>query len=175
MRHLAILGLFGGLSGCIIYEEQLVDDTSGDGIDGRPGQDGADGQDGNDGQDGSDGSDGEPAAPSAQIWLDPAGGIAGDAAIVSLYAEGDVDLTTIQDVQFFGDGEIDIVATDTRGPNEFLLTLAVPAGAALGANDLLVEFADGTALFVDAAFTVVTDASQIPATAGDPPASVSCE
>lgn len=143
-------------NGCIIYEEDL-DGSSG----GRPGGDRPD--------DGASGDTAAPEVPQVHLWLDPAGALAGDVAILSLYGDGQVDLSTITNVEFFGGGGVGVVATDTRGHDEFLLTIDVPADAALGSNDLLVEFGDGTAVYVDVAFEVVASADEIPAPDGPPP------
>ncbi len=148
MRSIVALSLISLFSGCVIYEEELIDgDDSGN----RPPAGGE-----------------ETDAPAYAMWLDPAGAVVGQTTIVSLYAEGDVDLGTIDSVRFFGDGQLEVLATDGRSANEFLLTISVPQGAALGSNDLLVEFSSGTATFVDAAFEVVSDPSQIPASSGPP-------
>lgn len=168
MRNLTLLLLAVGLNGCVIYEQGL-DDTAGGGSDGRPGQPGD-----TTGSNDTNVSDSATPAPVVNLWLDPAGAIPGDTAILSLYSDGDVDLTTVQDVRFFGEGNVDVVATDTRGKNEFLLTISVPDTAALGGNGMLVEFSDGTALFVDSAFQVVADPAQIPPPAFEAPAGSGC-
>jgi hypothetical protein len=153
VNGLTLLGLLA--SGCIIYEEDL-DGSSGD----RPGDD----RPGD-----STGDSAEPEVPEIHLWLDPAGAVPGDVAILALYGDGQADLSTITDVSFFGGGGIAVVATDTRGHDEFLLTIDVPEDAALGSNDLLVQFADGTAVYVDLAFDVVAAANEIPAPDADPP------
>jgi hypothetical protein len=130
-------------TGCIVYEEELIYEDDVPGADGVPDPNGED--------------------PEAYtVWLEPAGGVPGETAIVSMMAEGDIDLTAVEDVAFFGDGAIEILATDGRTPNEFLLTLQIPDSAALGANDMVVEFADGSAVFVEIAFTVVARGEDVP-------------
>ncbi len=142
------------LNGCIIYEEDL-NGSSGGGPD-RPGEP-------------APVDTAAPEVPQIHLWLDPAGAVPGEVAILSLYGDGQADLSTITDVEFFGAGAVGVVATDTRGHDEFLLTIDVPADATVGSNDLLVQFEDGTAVYVDLAFSVVASADQIPAPESPPP------
>ena len=144
------------LNGCIIYEEDLDGSGGGRPGDDRPGDPG-------------DVDTATPEAPQAHLWLDPAGAVPGDVAILSLYGDGQADLSTITNVEFFGGGSVGVIATDTRGHDEFLLTVDVPADAVVGSNDLLVEFEDGTAIYVDVAFQVVASAGEIPAAEDTPP------
>jgi hypothetical protein len=136
-------------SGCVVYEN------------GHGGSSGWTREGGGPGADDS-GAGGTDAAPDYTLTLDPAGAVPGSTVIVSLYGEGDIDLSTVTDVTFYGQSGLQVLATDTRSSNEFLMTIAVPAGAALGDNDMLVTLADGTAAYVKVAFTVVSDPSQIP-------------
>jgi hypothetical protein len=148
MRSIFALSLVSLFSGCVIYEEELVEDTGEEQPSERP--------------------DTEEPELAFDLWLNPAGAVVGQTTIVSLFAEGDVDLGGIDSIRFFGDGGLEVLATDARSPHEFLLTISVPQSATLGGNDLLVEFEDGTAAFVEAAFTVVSDPSQIPPSSGGP-------
>jgi hypothetical protein len=149
MRHFIPLALFSHLFvGCVIYDETLITDTAED----------------TDGRDASgERPDGATEEQVLNLRLDPAGGLPGDTSILSLTGDGAADLGTVASVRFYGEANIEVLATDTRGSNEFLLTIDIPEDAALGDNDLLVEFANGAAVMVDAAFQVVSDPAQIPA------------
>lgn len=149
------------LNGCIIYEEDLDGSGGGRPGDDRPGEPGP-------------GDTAEPEVPQIHLWLDPAGAVPGEVAILALYGDGQADLSTITNVEFFGSGSVRVIATDTRGHDEFLLTIDVPSSAVVGSNDLLVEFEDGTAVYVDLAFEVVASAGEIPAPDGTPPAPADC-
>jgi hypothetical protein len=151
MRTLAAVIVSSSLAGgCVIYEEELLRE---DEDVGRPAG-GADNED--------------DAEASLTLWLEPGGAVKGDVVIVSLHGEGEVDLSTVTDIRFFGDTSIEILATQTRDADEYLLTVDVPEGSPAGAADILVEFADGTAAYVEAAFEVVDDSSQIPTSDGHP-------
>lgn len=152
LRHLAVLAAFSG--GCIIYEEDLSDGVGGgDGSDpARPGDDAP-----------GDTGGAVPDAPDVVVWLDPAGVVVGDSAILSLYTDGSADLSLVDSVRFFGDGDVSVLATDSRGSGEFLVTVTAPVGGSVGGNDLLVAFSDGTAVFVEAALQTVSNVSEIPA------------
>lgn len=146
MRNFAMVAAMAGLfGGCIIYDEEIVYDTAGGDVVTDPN------------------GGGEDTAPAFELWVDPGGAVVGDTVIVSVKAEGEVDLTSVAEVQFLGTSGVSVIAAQSRSTHEFLLTVTVPAGAALGDNDLLVKFADGTAAYVDAAFVVVSSADQIPA------------
>lgn len=174
-----------GMTGCIIYEEDVIYEEEGgisDG-DGRggdakdpgetdpgdidPGEiDGEDPDPGEiDGED-PDQEDPEPVGPAAVI-LYPSGGEVSTTVIVSVVvnidADVSIDLNLIKDITFYGDSELDIVAAQIRNSDEYLLVIDVGAKGADGDNDLLIEFEDGTAVFVHDAFEVVPQGTDAPA------------
>ena len=65
--------------------------------------------------------------------------------------ETDLDLTTVENVTIFGDA--DILAIDAR-PGEVLVSVAVASDAISSEADLVVEFADGSAAWLEAAFVI---------------------
>ena len=136
--------------GCVIYDEELIPDEAG----ALHPQ--------------GDGSDDTAAEANYTLWLEPAGGVPGDTTIVSRKAEGDVDLSKVADIRFLGGSTIDVLATNAHDPKEYLLTIDISEDASLGANDILVQFADGTAAYIEAAFEVVSDPSQVPESEGSP-------
>jgi hypothetical protein len=132
-------------SGCVVYDEQLVyDDPAG-----PPGVD-----DGNDPVEVPDDAD----LIDALAFLEPSFGLAGSTVIVSL--QGELDPYAIEGVRFFGPSDLGISSMVVRD-DEVLLALNLAEGCtgqsvALGDYDLLVELADGTAVFVTAGFEVVS-------------------
>ena len=66
-------------------------------------------------------------------------------------AEGDLDLSTVESVTVYGDA--DILAIDAR-PGEVLLSVAVAGDALSSEADFVVEFSDGTAAWMEAAFVI---------------------
>lgn len=142
-------------SGCIVYEEELVEEEECLGADcdgpNRPGE--AE----------EDDDPAEDSDATYSVWLSPGGALAGDVAIISLEAEGDIDLATVDQVTFIGDSDVEILATDARSAYEFLLTIDVPDDASLSANDLLIEFDDERVLFIEEAFSIVATEGEIPA------------
>jgi len=150
-RTLTQLSLVLLVPACIIYEEEIRQ---------RPGDtdEVVDTEDTND----------TTVQTGVNLWLSPAGAVPGDVAIVSLYGDGEVDLRHVSQVRFYGDPDVDVVATDTRSAQEFLLTIDVADDSELGTLDLLVELGNGDAVFIEAGFVVVSDPSQIPEDAGAP-------
>ena len=65
--------------------------------------------------------------------------------------EGDVDLSLVESVSVFGDA--DILAIDSR-PGEVLLSVAVASDATSSEADIVVEFQDGSAAWLEAAFVI---------------------
>ncbi len=148
---LSTVVLLSQLAGCVIYEEEIVygEDTAID-DNTRPDQENP-----------------EPE-PNFEIWLNPAGAVAGDSLILSVVGEGEINLDQVIDIEFFGGSEIDIVATQNRDENEIIVALDVSADSPLGTFDVLVEFQDGTAAYVEDAFTVVDDPANIPQSQAKP-------
>ncbi len=147
------LWMFLAIPACIIYEEETRNHPRGD----------------------SDLSDtdapvdtGIPVQTDVDLWLSPAGAIPGEVAILSLYGDGEVDLRQVTNLHFYGEPTLDVVATDTRSAQEFLLTIDVANDSELGSLDLLVELGNGEAVFLEDAFVIVSDPSQIPEDAGPP-------
>lgn len=69
-------------------------------------------------------------------------------------SQGDLDLTGVEGVELFGDASL--VTFDAR-PTEVVVTVEVPADAVGGEVDLLARLDDGAAVWLEAAFTVLTD------------------
>lgn len=148
------LWLFLAIPACIIYEEETRNHQRSDtdsGVDTDVPTD-----------------TGIPVQTDVDLWLSPAGAIPGEVAILSLYGDGEVDLRQVTNLHFYGDPTVDVVATDTRDAQEFLLTIDVADDSELGSLDLLVELGDGDAVFLEEAFVIVSDPSQIPEDAGPP-------
>jgi hypothetical protein len=142
-----------GISGCVVYDETLIEDTAAAGLD-RPG-------DRPDGQSGED-------LPGA-IWLHPAGAAPGETAIVALVSAGGRDLREITELTFYGETEDVVVLADSpRSADEHLLTLQVMPDVGTFEVHLLVEFADGTEEFISDAFIVEAEPSLIPQTPAPP-------
>jgi len=136
------------LGGCVVYDETLVyEDTAAGGASQEPQRPG-------------DSPTGEPDAPAA-LSLFPAGAVAGDLTILSLCANG-VNLDQIVEVTFLGQSEIDIIATARRGEGEFLMTIDTPADSERSTNHLLADLTNGTTLFLEDAFSIVSNAEDIP-------------
>jgi hypothetical protein len=139
------------IGGCVIYDEKLVyEDTAteaiGDNGPERPGE-------------GTDDTDAP--APSAALMLFPSAAVAGDLAILSLCADG-VNLEEIFEISFLGASEIDILTTGGRGEGEFLMTVDIPLDSDRSSNHLLVELTNGTTLFLEDAFAVVSTTDDLP-------------
>ena len=179
------------MTGCIIYEEDVVydeefglfdrekdDDGSSEPGDSAPGADepGVEDPQGDDpgvddpgvddpGSDDQGSSDPEPAAPAA-VTLYPSGGEVGTTVIVSVVvnieADLDIDLTTIQDITFYGEGDLSIVTGQSRNADEYILVVDIPTKTLDTSNDLLLEFADGSAVFVYDAFGTVPEGADAP-------------
>ena len=66
-------------------------------------------------------------------------------------ADNEVDLSTVESVTVYGDA--DILAIDAR-PGEVLLSVAVASDAVSSEADFVVEFADGSAAWLEAAFVI---------------------
>ncbi|MFT4622058.1 MAG: hypothetical protein ACI8PZ_000711 [Myxococcota bacterium] len=154
MRHTWMAWmLLAGTVGCVVYDEELVEDTAAPGTD-RPGDRPGD----------------APAAEtSGPLWLHPAGAGPGQTLIVALVSDGGRDLRDIADLTFYGAEDAVVVLTDSaRTPDEHLLTLQVLPQAAPTEVHLLVEFADGSEEFLSDAFVVEANPSLIPSTPAPP-------
>jgi len=160
------------MTGCIIYEEDVIYEEQGELSDDRdPNDDDVNADPGDVGDDDPEPDDPdvkddpEPIGPPA-VLLYPSGGEVGSTIIVSVVvnvdADIDMDLTAIQDITFYGPSDIDIVTAQSRNADEHLLVLQINSAAATGDNDLLVEFEDGSAVFVHGAFEVLAEGSALP-------------
>ena len=155
MRTLFAVTLMSSLfGGCVIYDETLIDDTASvNGGDRDPS-----------GVRPDEAADDEAANASiaAHLSLDPAGAVPGDATILSLKSDGQVDLSPVTSVRFLGSAAITVLTSSVRDAKEYLLAIQVSETTPLGAYDVLVEFENGTAVVLTGAFSVVGEASQIP-------------
>lgn len=148
------------LSGCIIYDhtgkcrecgwESTDSGTPGDSND--PGD--------------SSGEDSDVDPEEASFTLTPSEGLIGSVFITSLTAEN-FDLSTVAETSFYG--EVELLATQNRG-DEILLTVSIPADAAVGSADLLLVMEDGSARMLEDILSLVTELSEDPAgTNGEDP------
>jgi hypothetical protein len=166
LRLIPLLVAMTMMTGCVVYERDGAGNGSSDGWTngGRPG--------GNTQDTATDPGTGT-AAPAYTLTVTPGGAVPGQTTIVSIVAQGDIDLTQIVSVQFYGQSDVQVLATSSRNSSEYLMTLSIPGNAALGDNDMLVQMQDGTAIYVKLAFVVVSDPSQIP-NDGNPNAAGGC-
>ena len=79
--------------------------------------------------------------------------VAGETVILSLQSDEAVNFDTIEDILFL-DGDISVCTMSARD-DELLVTVAVSIENAPGAVDLLIDFEDGSHLFLEAGFTVL--------------------
>lgn len=98
---------------------------------------------------------------SPEYFLTPDVAIAGETVILSLQSDEAVNFATIEDILFL-DGDISVCTMSARD-DELLLTVAVGVDNEPGAVDLLIDFEDGSHLFLEAGFTVLDpDADEYP-------------
>ena len=143
--------LTGILTSCIIYDEELVyDDTGNIDVEDRDTRD----------DDRDNPRDREEEDDKIVVSVDPAGGLAGDVMMISIFAEN-ADLTKLSEVGFVGPSDIVILANQSRSADEHLLTIDIDADSALGLNHLLLEFG-GDKAFIEDVFTVVDAESDLP-------------
>jgi len=135
MRRLLFLALsYGLLTGCIVYDEQLIQD------DGTPVAETDRDRDPLPGED-------------SLIFLSPDNGRPGDTLIVFVDAT-QPELAEVETAEFFGPSDLIVLATAPNGPEEFVLTVEVPEGAQAGPNDLRLETRTGETIWVNTAFEV---------------------
>jgi len=90
--------------------------------------------------------------PSLNLSFTPPQAEQGEIFIGSLsVTDGDLNLADVESVQLFGDAEV--LATNIRS-NEVLLSVGVAADAMSGEADIVVEFKDGSAAWLEAAFVI---------------------
>lgn len=139
---LILAALAATVPGCIYYE--------GNGDCAACGWNGGDGTDDTAAPTGDD--TGTDPTTAFSLRIDPSEVAQGQSLIASItVSEGEADLSTVTAVRFFG--ATAVTALQPRA-DEVLLGLSVPHDAATGADDALVEFADGTAVFIEGAITV---------------------
>lgn len=83
----------------------------------------------------------------------------GATIIASLTEESGADLSTVESVRFFGAVTVD--ALEAR-PSEVLMSLKIGGDGEIGPVDLLAEFDDGTAVFLEGALNLVAPAEPPP-------------
>ena len=121
------LPLLATLGGCVVYDNNCPDEFPlGDG--------------------------GGHEEPVAEYWLTPDQAEAGDTFIASLESDMAVDFAAIVDIEFLGD-----VTVCTSQPRDFelLLTLTVDLDAEPGEIDAVLEYEDGSSVFVDDILTIL--------------------
>jgi len=89
---------------------------------------------------------------SPEYYLSPDTAQAGATVIVAMQSDQAVDFEAIQELSFLED--ISICTSQARD-DELLLTISVDQGVPPGAVDLIIEFEDGTHVFVEAGLTVL--------------------
>ena len=156
VRLLLPMTLVVTLTGCIIYSEEVVyrdhsileyEDALHGSSDTRPSDEGASG-----GQDTTD--DGPSSDADTPAVMTPNLASPGDVLIAELQATGELDLSDATDFEFYGPAMIEVLAHAEKDEATALLTLRVPLDARSGSNDLLISFDDGSALYIEAMFTV---------------------
>jgi hypothetical protein len=131
----ALIGL--SLTGCIVYDEELAFDDDFERTTDRPDAESGD----------------EETNQTPSLSLDPSQAPTGELALISLFSEGS-DLAQVADISFYGNSDLLVMAEQLRGDSEIILAIDIPNNAALGTNHLLVEFTDGTEVFMSDAFEV---------------------
>ena len=116
-----------------------------------------------------DGEQGQEEADGPALTLIPDAAVVGETVIVTILVNdgADIDLTEAAEVKFFGDADVEVLATLPRGEGELIVTLVIPEDAPEGTQDLLIELDDGSAEFLADAFLVVTDVDDLPDDAWD--------
>jgi hypothetical protein len=171
MRSFFPLILLAGVAGCIVYDEQLVPGDVPDDPD-RPDGDAdtdvdadADADtdvdadtdaDADADTDADSDSDADADPPDTSIQVSPSSMTQGDTLIVFVNSSGG-RLAGVIDASFVGPSDLELLTSADDGNNEYILAVHVACASEPGVNDLLLERADGTTLFVDNAITVVGD------------------
>lgn len=151
MTRLIPLFVLAPLAGCIIYEKDVVHHGPHDGCYDCGWAD--------------SGDSGAPVEdPETAWWLDPAEIAAGDTLILSLQSDPMSDYTAISSLEFYGDV---VVCTTQARTEELLVTVSAAETAAPGPVDLVIEFSDGTATWVDDALNVLGANADQPDGSGD--------
>jgi hypothetical protein len=151
------------LGGCIIYDEDVVYrnwDTAASFDDPpstrpvRPGR-----GDDADPTDAPDATTDDAVASTSLVGIYPPGAPAGETIILSIVRTDDpgseaYDLRELTGLGFFGPSDLEVLVVQARTEAESLMTVEIAPGSRLGSNDLLLEFSNGDALFIEDAFTV---------------------
>jgi len=143
MRGILALSLTAlmAASGCVTYDNKDIEDTGVAGDDGSfhesPDDDGTEGEQDED--------------PGFQLILDPPQAEQGEIFIGYISAEGDVDLSIVDDVRIFGD--VELISMDNRD-DEIVLTVEVLPNALTGAMDIALVLDDETTIWFDGALTI---------------------
>jgi hypothetical protein len=128
--------LFGAATGCIIYDNDGNPNQGPDHI--RPEL--------------SEDSGMDDIEPQISLQFTPPQAEQGEIFIGSLsVSDGETDLSSVASVTVFGDA--DVLAIDAR-PSEVLVTVSVQGDAETSTADIVVEFEDGTAAWLEAGLTI---------------------
>jgi hypothetical protein len=128
--------LLGAVTGCLIY------DNDGNPIDGP----------GHTRPELSEDSGTDDIEPQISLQFTPPQAEQGEIFIGSLsVTDGDTDLSAVASVTVFGDA--DVLAIDARA-DEVLVTVSVQSDAESTTADIVVEFEDGTAAWLEAGLTI---------------------
>jgi len=142
-RIIAITISLAGLSGCIIYDNDGHERTRAE----TPSVDDT----------GVDSPIEDPALPSVTLSFLPPQSEQGESFIGRLTVEeGDLSLGDVSDVIVYGDAAVDAIISRS---NEVLISVTTADDATPGVVDLLVELNDGTATWLDDAFTIFPQGS----------------
>jgi hypothetical protein len=142
MRMLILaIPFLSAATGCIIYDN-----------------DGSLGDDPNHTRPGIDADTGaEDVAPQISLTFTPPQAEQGEIFIGSLsVTDGDSDLSAVVSVTVYGDANV--LAIDSRA-DEVLVTVAVDSDAASSNSDIVVEFEDGTAVWLEAGLSISPEGS----------------
>jgi len=140
-KHILVIPFLAAAAGCIVYDN---DGNKNEGPDHtRPEL--------------SEDSGTEDLEPQISLDFTPPQAEQGEIFIGSLsITEGDADLSQVASVTVFG--AADVLAIDAR-PDEVLVSVAVEGDAETSEADIVVEFEDGTAAWLEAAFVISPEGS----------------
>jgi len=145
MRTIAIIGLTAaGLSGCVVYEKDHKVDGYEEGYDNLDGDE-------NPLEDDTIDDDVEEVPPIVLSFY-PNQAEQGESFIGYItLEEGDMDLSLVQDVTFYGD--VEVLDFDNRG-DELIVSLDIMDDAITGPIDVLLGLGGNDVVWFEAAFTV---------------------
>jgi len=97
--------------------------------------------------------DNMPEELPAEFNLAPSEGAAGDTVIVSIMSDY-APMDGVTGIEFYGEADIAIRATQVRSASELLVVMEIPEGTPEGAIDMLLLFDDYDASWLEDAFYI---------------------